>query len=610
MLLCTFQETLQEFFPSWEQIKVQEEVIVFTCGLMKDPTPLVDHVYETYVEMAYSDISPSGLSSNVETRRQLQAQGKHIGDTNLFNILYTESRVPLFGHAYNNQFVYINETHKRDREINTPSKLYAFVDVSEDDVPVAKFAEQDRGEELPECVLWVSEPDAVAIKNLFSTCCEISTHQPVTHLVIDEVTCKDFTSVEAPALSRNFQAMCVVDSELPTSFWKSILHQLIDNVNLQSLWFENTNLHQLEEDLDELFEHLNSHTGLTNHQVEVVLRENNFSEQFVKKWNQASSGISCKFDDNSFNEDEDDLTLDEINWMSRGEVHLRVEMNLSGENLTTDVVNALEISESVGQLILQDGSISDGAVFEYFLKLFTHNFLTVLDLSGTKLGCNAVHISNIVAQRNMKQLHLPNCEIPTEALDLILLVLPCCTELTHLNLYGNNLESCGHHVAEFILAWDNEPTLKELNLGHCSMTREGCMELLLALGNCKSLTTLKMTANCIQGCLGWFLPQPHEGLHSLGKLFLELTSLNSEDMSHLVQLIEKSKLPMLEELNLGSNALYMMETMVKNLVEACATHHTMKLKVNVGENYLSDSLKHRCKSLCDGTSIELCGITH
>ena len=142
------------------------------------------------------------------------------------------------------------------------------------------------------------------------------------------------------------------------------------------------------------------------------------------------------------------------------------------------------------------------------------------------------------------------------------------------------------------------------------MTSKTCMELLLALGRCKSLTTLNMTANCIQGCLAWFLPHPHSGLLSLGKVFLDSTSLNGEDMSHLVQLIEKRKLPMLEELNLGSNALHTMEDIVENFVEACVTHHATDLKVNVCDNYLSYSLKDKCKSLCDGTCIKLFGITH
>ena len=598
------QETLKEFFPSWEQIKLKEEVIVFTCGLMKDPTPLVNYVYETYVEMLCNAISPGSLQRNLETQSRLQALGKDIGDTNLLILLYTESRVPVFGHAHYNQFVYINGNHKG--EIDTPSKLYAFFKVSEDDVPVTKFAEQDRSEEAPEYILWIERPEAAAIKNLLSTCYQISKRQPVTHLIIEDVTCEDLTPTESLTFSRNVQVVSVVNCELPMSFWKKILHQLFDCVNLRSLLFEKTNLHLLEENLDELFKNLDSNTE-TNHQVQVVLNENNFSEKFVNKWNGSRSGISCIFDDNFV---EDDFTLDEIKWLIREQVLPRIKINLSGEIITADVVNALEMSEPVEELILRDCSIADGEVFEAFLKIPTNNFLMVLDLSGTKLGNNAIHISFIVAHGNLKQLHLPHCEIPATALDLILPLLPCCNELTHLNLCGNNLETCGHYVAEFIMTLGDKLTLKELNLGHCSMNREACVELLLALGNCKSLTTLNITANSIQGCLNWFLSHPHEGLHSLDKLFLNSTKLNNEDMSHVVQLIEKRKLPMLEELSLGSNGLHTMEAEVENFVGACVTHHTTELKVNICDNDLSDSFVDECKSLCDGTSIDLHFVEH
>ena len=46
----TFQVMLTKMFPSWEDIKKHEEVVIFTCGLMESPELLVDHVYELYKE--------------------------------------------------------------------------------------------------------------------------------------------------------------------------------------------------------------------------------------------------------------------------------------------------------------------------------------------------------------------------------------------------------------------------------------------------------------------------------------------------------------------------------------------------------------------------------
>ena len=86
---------------------------------MKDPTPLVNHVYETFVEMICHALSFGGLQRNIETEMRLRAQGKDMDSTNLFNALYTETGVPLFGHALYNQFVYINENHKGRRNCYT-----------------------------------------------------------------------------------------------------------------------------------------------------------------------------------------------------------------------------------------------------------------------------------------------------------------------------------------------------------------------------------------------------------------------------------------------------------------------------------------------------------
>ena len=508
---CTLQKSLKEFFPSWEHIKVQEEVIVFTCGLMKDPTPLVNHVYEAYVEMACSFSSPGNIKKNLETQSRLQALGKKIGDINLLKLLYMESRVPLFRQPHYNQFVCINENH--NGEIDTPSKLYAFLEMSEDDVPVTKFAEEESSKKSPECIMYIHKPDAAAVKSLLSTCCEISKRQPVTHLMINEVTCKDVTPPEAPALSRNVQAICVVNCDLPISFWKNILHQLFDCVHLRSLWFTNTNLHQLEENLDELFEHLNSNTRLTNHQVDVILRENNFSRKFVKKWNRSNSGIACNFYNNllemsesseqasesidevsEYSEEEDDLTMDEINWLIGEQPHPGIDINFSTETITA---------------------------------------MPFLDFGCINLGFDARHIKNIIQVSWLTEVCLRDCQIPSVISGYLLSAMCACTSITHLDMSGNTIDKYGHDLAETIQAWGPKPALKELDLSHCSMPTDACRHLLSALGSCRQLSNLWLPGNTLTGSLSSFIPEQHAGLHSLEELFLNYTALNKRDLLHL-----------------------------------------------------------------------------
>ena len=49
LAIIPFKETLKELFPSWFDIKRHEEVVIFTCGLMQDATPLINHVYDMYI---------------------------------------------------------------------------------------------------------------------------------------------------------------------------------------------------------------------------------------------------------------------------------------------------------------------------------------------------------------------------------------------------------------------------------------------------------------------------------------------------------------------------------------------------------------------------------
>ena len=95
LLLDYFQEMLRQLFPSWLEIRKYEEVVAFVCGLMKDPRPLIDHVYESYIEWTL-DVTTTN-SNDEETERQLEFQGKIVTDLNLLHSLYAESSVPLPG---------------------------------------------------------------------------------------------------------------------------------------------------------------------------------------------------------------------------------------------------------------------------------------------------------------------------------------------------------------------------------------------------------------------------------------------------------------------------------------------------------------------------------
>ena len=54
---------LKELFPSWEAVQRYKEVVIFVVGLMKDPRPLVQHVYEMQVEDYLNNITSGNRPS-------------------------------------------------------------------------------------------------------------------------------------------------------------------------------------------------------------------------------------------------------------------------------------------------------------------------------------------------------------------------------------------------------------------------------------------------------------------------------------------------------------------------------------------------------------------
>ena len=347
-MFCPFQKTLKELFPSYKDVLKHEKVVAFTCGLMKDPTPLVNHAYEMYMEYVYDSFNPDCESEIV---RQLHAQGKDIID--LFCSMYRESRISLRGLPGYNQYIYWNAMYKGD--IDTPSKLYFFNAVTKDDVPNAKFT--NGSDEATECMLWIEKPDAVAAKTLLATCSEISRRQPVNVLVMLNVHCDNLIPEEMLTFSKNVQSVVLINTDLALNFWQNIFHQLSDCQYLRHLWLVNSHLHQLEEDLNELLEYLDRRDP-AKPQLNVQLLQNNFSKKFVRKWGRPGSVIECHFDDiygdSDSSDNEEDFNLDEINWLIEEHYNPKFPyaeqghpvggIYLSRESITTDLVNTIVMS--------------------------------------------------------------------------------------------------------------------------------------------------------------------------------------------------------------------------------------------------------------------------
>ena len=88
-----------------------------------------------------------------------------------------------------------------------------------------------------------------------------------------------------------------------------------------------------------------------------------------------------------------------------------------------------------------------------------------------------------------------------------------------------------------------------------ALNKEDLQHLLSITHKLPKLYKLDLSGYTLTGCLSSFLPDPHPGLPELRKLDLQSTALNKKDLQHLFSIIQFYKLPKLWSLNLSGNIL-------------------------------------------------------
>ena len=248
---------LKQLFGSWDDCDKHREVVAFTCGLMKDPRHLVDHVYQLYIQWQLSDLRLDiGFSDG----------DQNLQDLSLFDSLYKESKIPLTDHPQRNKYINIlfhreddEEGRLRQTKISVPSRLY-MLSIEEDiTYDIEAYRQRKESEEIPECAMIIGFDPPLA-KSLFATVYKISQHQPITDFMMEHSECDDLTeNIQAPIMSKDARSLNNRSISLPEPFWRSIICQLSNCLNLELLQIEFLDLPAIEEELDMLFETLVSH---------------------------------------------------------------------------------------------------------------------------------------------------------------------------------------------------------------------------------------------------------------------------------------------------------------------------------------------------------------
>ena len=260
-------------------------MIIFCAGLMKDPRPLINYMYEMQIGDYFSRMGDSGVYPSI--------------DANLFKSLFTESQLP--DHPLHNQ--YVNYYHHEDDErkkrpcditpIYFPSRVYHFERMKE---AVVLENHLSAAAQIPNFAMYIGYPRKAAT-TLLQTCSEIFTQQGATHLTMVDVTCHHST-LETLKFT-NPQSLWLRFCNLPNNFVRSLLNQLFGSGDsLQRLWMDWMDLSPFESLLNELLEDLVAHHKTQKGQRKLNLElegftayPTNLSKLFIQKWRERCRGV-------------------------------------------------------------------------------------------------------------------------------------------------------------------------------------------------------------------------------------------------------------------------------------------------------------------------------
>ena len=219
-LIHLLQEVLNKYFPSWNSIKRHREVVFFITGLLPDPKPMVDHVYQMWLDMELNKLRIGSVY--IPTI-----------DETIFKSLYAESAVPLPVNPLHNE--HINYYHHLEDDENnrprdttdvyTPSKLYEFTMMSQNVGCHNKHRHNEGTSQTPECALLILNNGEDTDRNMF-TFQQVCHQQPLTDLYLHKLKFNDPHESNMFQMSKNAQSVTLEDCLLPLKTLNYLMEQI------------------------------------------------------------------------------------------------------------------------------------------------------------------------------------------------------------------------------------------------------------------------------------------------------------------------------------------------------------------------------------------------
>ena len=505
-----------------------EEVVVFTCGLMKDPKVLIRHISKKFNEMNTGYLSSHYIRvPEKEKEPELKRLGKTAVNLEFFRLVWAESRAQLpWSPLQNPYFNWFD--HERDDQhglardkssVCIPSEYYSFQNLKE---PISSHNIQEH-EQFGQCSIVIDNPHPDVVDSLLSTCSTICKHQAVANLCLFNLRIKNTAIENIFKLSSNAEFLAIENCILPSNMVSCLLQQISVCSTLKGIRLQNNTIEEPGKSLIHLSDSIQNWSDNNELKYLVILNCSLLPDQCSSLLQSLSTCSHLTY-----------LNLSE-NTVGSGGKHLAESIRNWG------------INPPLKYLYLHNCGLNEDDCTEILQSLLGCGNLKEISISRNTIGKTVRHlveaIHKLSSYGKLEKLYLSDCSFPEDQCAAILTSLSLCKQLTCLNLSNNRIQNAGKDLLDSIKQWGVNPPLQELYLSNCGLHEDDCAELLQSLSGCGNLKEIDLSGNSI-GKAAKYLVEVIQTLSSYGKLeklYLSDCSFPEDQCAAILQALSLSK---------------------------------------------------------------------
>ena len=478
-----------------------EEVVVFMCGLMKDPTALIHHICKKFNEMNIDYLGDYQRVPDEEKETELKCFGKTALNLEFFHLIYAESRIHLpwlpLQNPHFNWFDHERDDQHglaRDRScVCIPSEYYNFQNLKE---PISSHNIQEH-EQFGQCSIVVDNPHPDVVESLLLTCSIICMHQSVVNLCLFNIIPKNTTIDNIFKLSSNAEFLVIEDCIFPSNMMTSLFQQMSVCPDLKGIRLDNSTFEEPGKSLIHLSEAIRK-WGSNNGLEYLVICNCSLLQDQCSSILQSIS--TCKY-----------LTY----------ICLSNNVVGSGGKHLAESIRNWGFNPPLRLLYLANCGLHEDDCTELLQSLLGCLNIESLNLSGNNIGQATKYLVEVIQKLSsygkLEKLYLYDCSFPEDWCVAILQSLLLSKQLTCLDLSNNKIQNAGKDLAESIKQWGVNPPLQGLDLRNCRLHEDDCAEILQSLLGCVNLVEITLSENTI-GKAVKHLVEVIQKLSSYGKL--------------------------------------------------------------------------------------------